>query len=200
MGLRFVLQNYLPDAASDTLLESYVLFSIIFFLATGVGIAVVAAVPGASIAAANMWCWLLLGAIWVGGHLYFFWKARRAMESAIQPKRPNSLPRPPFSREEPKWREERLHPLEKDPELLKSAFLESDNARSVISPGLQDQTPYPIEPLHKVYLTKGFVQGNASGGLPHLSGSNRHVPTGTPGAGGASSPVASRRTPHSLRA
>lgn len=183
--MRFVLQNYLPDAASDTLLESFVLFSIIFFLTAGVGVSIVAAVPSEAAAAANTWCWVILAAIWVGGHLFFVWRARHAMQALLQPPKPNSSSPPPRPRTQPQWRRDRLSFLRAGSDYqLASASLDSDNARSVFSPGLQDLEPFPIEERVKGLLRGAFREGNASGGLPHLSGSNRRIGAGALSAGG----------------
>ena len=107
------------------------------------------------------------------------------MQALAQPPRPIDSCPPPRPRTQPQWRKDRLSflPPSSDYQLV-SASLDSDNARSVFFPGLQDLEPHPIEEGVKALLRGAFQEGNASGGLPHLSGSNRRIGAGTLSAGG----------------
>jgi len=138
VGLRFVLQNYLPDSASDTLLESYVLFSILFFLFCAVGVAIAAKV-GAHVLLADEVVWATLAAVWVCAHLHFCRRYRAAVAALAEPPKPVTV-ETCLTKEEPDWRQRRLDALEG------AALCREANASGKACPLLASHAPSASDP------------------------------------------------------
>ena len=83
VGLRYILRDFLPDATSDTLLEHFVTFSLLFFLLSAAGVGLVYKFPSHSLELGgeseyhqgDFIFWLALFDLWLAGHLLFFWRA-----------------------------------------------------------------------------------------------------------------------------
>ena len=86
------MSNYLPDAASHTLLESYVQACLVFFLVAASGMAIVAKevlgqcrIEGASDCSPDAVFWGALAAAWVSAHALFTWRACAARRRRVGP-------------------------------------------------------------------------------------------------------------------
>ena len=97
VGLRYILRDFLPDATSDTLLEYFVGFSLLFFLVSAVGVGLVYKFPTDSSAKkdsdeafrqGDLIFWLVLAGLWLVGHLVFLWRARAAWAVQQKPVKP----------------------------------------------------------------------------------------------------------------
>ena len=101
VGLRYILRDFLPDATSDTLLEYFVSFSLLFFLVSAVGVGLVYKFPTSSVKKdgddayhqGDLILWLVLAGLWLVGHVVFFWRAWAAWTVQQKPvKNPLSKP------------------------------------------------------------------------------------------------------------